>query len=105
MAEESDHFKRLLHEATQDVEYSPEDLAARLDNLKRRAAAHAARTPAPPKPLETVRPDRVPSFQPSGVLGEIIDGVRADLAERQTRVIHDELKERAAKAPAAKDGV
>ncbi|MFI0236720.1 indole-3-glycerol phosphate synthase TrpC [Streptomyces sp. NPDC016845] len=39
------------------------------------------------------------------VLDEIIDGVRADLAERQARVGLDELKERAAKAPAAKDGV
>lgn len=38
------------------------------------------------------------------VLDEIIDGVRADLAERQARVSLDELKERAAKAPAAKDG-
>lgn len=39
------------------------------------------------------------------VLDEIIDGVRADLAERQARVSLDELKERAAKAPAAKDGL
>ncbi len=39
------------------------------------------------------------------VLDEIIDGVRADLAERQARVSLDELKERAAKAPPAKDGV
>ncbi|NNN33664.1 indole-3-glycerol phosphate synthase TrpC [Streptomyces sp. S3(2020)] len=39
------------------------------------------------------------------VLDEIIDGVRADLAERQARVSLDELKERAAKAPAAKDGI
>ena len=39
------------------------------------------------------------------VLDEIIDGVRADLAERQARVSLDELKERAARAPAAKDGV
>jgi indole-3-glycerol phosphate synthase len=39
------------------------------------------------------------------VLDEIIDGVRADLAERQARVSLDELKERAAKAPTAKDGV
>ena len=38
------------------------------------------------------------------VLDEIIDGVRADLAERQARVSLDELKERVAKAPAAKDG-
>lgn len=39
------------------------------------------------------------------VLDEIIDGVRADLAERQARVSLDELKERAARAPGAKDGV
>src|SRR5690242_10977082 len=39
------------------------------------------------------------------VLDEIIDGVRADLAERQARGSLDALKERAAKAPAAKDGV
>lgn len=39
------------------------------------------------------------------VLDEIIDGVRQDLAERQTRVSLDELKELAAKAPDAKDGV
>ncbi|MGW2849994.1 indole-3-glycerol phosphate synthase TrpC, partial [Streptomyces sp. NPDC001274] len=38
------------------------------------------------------------------VLDEIIDGVRADLAERQARVSLDELKERAARAPQAKDG-
>ncbi|WP_030616937.1 indole-3-glycerol phosphate synthase TrpC [Streptomyces sclerotialus] len=39
------------------------------------------------------------------VLDEIIDGVRADLAERQARVSLDELKERAKKAAPAKDGV
>lgn len=39
------------------------------------------------------------------VLDEIIDGVRADLAERQARVSLDELKERARKARPAKDGV
>ncbi|MBB1254826.1 indole-3-glycerol phosphate synthase TrpC [Streptomyces sp. OF3] len=39
------------------------------------------------------------------VLDEIIDGVRADLARRQERVSLDELKERVAKAPQAKDGV
>ncbi|MDH6115986.1 indole-3-glycerol phosphate synthase [Kitasatospora sp. GAS204A] len=39
------------------------------------------------------------------VLDEIIDGVREDLAERQARVSLDELKELAAKAPDAKDGV
>ncbi|MDG9703979.1 indole-3-glycerol phosphate synthase TrpC [Streptomyces sp. DH37] len=39
------------------------------------------------------------------VLDEIIDGVRADLAERQARVGLDELKERAARAPRARDGV
>ncbi|MGP3972171.1 indole-3-glycerol phosphate synthase TrpC [Streptomyces sp. 6N223] len=39
------------------------------------------------------------------VLDEIIDGVRADLAERQARVSLDELKEAAAKAPQARDGL
>ncbi|WP_326599550.1 indole-3-glycerol phosphate synthase TrpC [Streptomyces sp. NBC_01803] len=39
------------------------------------------------------------------VLDEIIEGVRADLAERQARVSLDELKESAAKAPRSKDGV
>src|SRR5690348_5074848 len=39
------------------------------------------------------------------VLDEIIDGVRADLAERQDRVTLDELKERATRARDAKDGV
>jgi indole-3-glycerol phosphate synthase len=39
------------------------------------------------------------------VLDEIIEGVRADLAERQARVSLDELKQRAAKAPQAKDGI
>ncbi|QKV68283.1 indole-3-glycerol phosphate synthase TrpC [Streptomyces harbinensis] len=39
------------------------------------------------------------------VLDEIIDGVRADLAERQARVSLDELKQRAAKAPQARDGI
>lgn len=38
------------------------------------------------------------------VLDEIIDGVRADLAERQARVSLDELKARALKAPPAQDG-
>ena len=39
------------------------------------------------------------------VLDEIIDGVRADLAERQARVTLDELKERAARARDARNGV
>ncbi|WP_049579637.1 indole-3-glycerol phosphate synthase TrpC [Streptomyces sp. SBT349] len=39
------------------------------------------------------------------VLDEIIEGVRADLAERQARVSLDDLKAAAAKAPPAKDGV
>ncbi|MFI2610085.1 indole-3-glycerol phosphate synthase TrpC [Kitasatospora sp. NPDC018619] len=39
------------------------------------------------------------------VLDSIIEGVREDLAERQARVSLDELKELAAKAPEAKDGV
>ncbi|GAA1224755.1 indole-3-glycerol phosphate synthase TrpC [Kitasatospora nipponensis] len=39
------------------------------------------------------------------VLDEIIDGVREDLAVRQAQVSLDELKELAAKAPDAKDGV
>jgi indole-3-glycerol phosphate synthase len=39
------------------------------------------------------------------VLDEIIDGVRADLAERQARVPLDELKERAHRARDARDGV
>ncbi|WP_419994128.1 indole-3-glycerol phosphate synthase TrpC [Streptomyces boninensis] len=39
------------------------------------------------------------------VLDEIIDGVREDLAERQARVSLDELKDMAARAPEAKDGV
>ncbi|WP_327596779.1 indole-3-glycerol phosphate synthase TrpC [Streptomyces chartreusis] len=47
----------------------------------------------------------MPSHQTSGVLGEIIEGVRADLAERQARVGLDELKERAARAPVPMDGV
>lgn len=39
------------------------------------------------------------------VLDEIIEGVREDLAERQSRVSLDELKERASRAPQAKDGL
>ncbi|WP_019545713.1 indole-3-glycerol phosphate synthase TrpC [Streptomyces sulphureus] len=39
------------------------------------------------------------------VLDEIIEGVREDLAERQARVSLDELKERAAQAPRALDGL
>jgi indole-3-glycerol phosphate synthase len=39
------------------------------------------------------------------VLDEIIEGVREDLAVRQARVGLDELKERAAKVPAARDGL
>ncbi|MCC9308967.1 indole-3-glycerol phosphate synthase TrpC [Kitasatospora sp. RB6PN24] len=39
------------------------------------------------------------------VLDDIIAGVREDLAERQARVSLDRLKELAAKAPQAKDGV
>jgi indole-3-glycerol phosphate synthase len=38
------------------------------------------------------------------VLDEILDGVRADLAQRQAVVTLDELKERAARQPGAKDG-
>ncbi|MDB1088620.1 indole-3-glycerol phosphate synthase TrpC [Streptomyces sp. ACA25] len=38
------------------------------------------------------------------VLDEIIDGVRADLAERQERVSLDDLKQTAAKAPRPRDG-
>lgn len=38
------------------------------------------------------------------VLDEIIDGVREDLAERQSRVTLDELKARAVKARTARDG-
>ena len=37
------------------------------------------------------------------VLDEILDGVRADLAERQQTVSLDELKERAERAPAPRD--
>ena len=39
------------------------------------------------------------------VLDEIIAGVLEDLAERQSRVSLDELKQQAARAPLAKDGV
>ncbi|GAA3233725.1 indole-3-glycerol phosphate synthase TrpC [Actinocorallia longicatena] len=39
------------------------------------------------------------------VLDEIIDGVRADLAERQQTVSLEELKERAAKAAPARDAI
>lgn len=39
------------------------------------------------------------------VLDEIIEGVRADLAERQREVPLDALKERAAKAPAPVDAL
>ncbi|MFD7920348.1 indole-3-glycerol phosphate synthase TrpC [Streptomyces sp. NPDC059740] len=39
------------------------------------------------------------------VLDEIIDGVRADLAERQQRVSLEDLKERVRIAPPAKDGL
>lgn len=39
------------------------------------------------------------------VLDEIIDGVRADLAERQTRVRLDDLKESAAHLPQPQDGL
>ncbi len=38
------------------------------------------------------------------VLDEILDGVRADLAERQRRVSLDQLKEMAAGAPSPRDG-
>jgi indole-3-glycerol phosphate synthase len=37
------------------------------------------------------------------VLDEILDGVRADLAERQERIALDELKELATRAPSARD--
>jgi len=39
------------------------------------------------------------------VLDEILDGVRADLAVRQAAVSLDELKERATRAPAARDAL
>ncbi|HEX4257852.1 MAG TPA: indole-3-glycerol-phosphate synthase TrpC, partial [Streptosporangiaceae bacterium] len=37
------------------------------------------------------------------VLDEILDGVRADLAERQQRVSLDQLKEMAGRAPSPRD--
>jgi indole-3-glycerol phosphate synthase len=39
------------------------------------------------------------------VLDEILDGVRADLAERQQRVSLNQLKEMAARAPSPRDGI
>ena len=39
------------------------------------------------------------------VLDEILDGVRADLAERQQRVSLSQLKEMAARAPSPRDGI
>ncbi|HEY2288387.1 MAG TPA: indole-3-glycerol-phosphate synthase TrpC, partial [Streptosporangiaceae bacterium] len=39
------------------------------------------------------------------VLDEILDGVRADLAERQRHVCLDELKEMARRAPSPRDAV
>ncbi|MEV4259632.1 indole-3-glycerol-phosphate synthase TrpC, partial [Spirillospora sp. NPDC049652] len=39
------------------------------------------------------------------VLDEIIEGVRADLADRQRTVSLDDLKARAAKAPAPRDAL
>ncbi|OEU97017.1 indole-3-glycerol phosphate synthase TrpC [Streptomyces oceani] len=39
------------------------------------------------------------------VLDEIIEGVRVDLAERQARVSLEDLKQRAASAPPARDGI
>ena len=39
------------------------------------------------------------------VLGEIIEGVRADLAERQAQISLDEIKAKAQAQPSAKDGV
>jgi indole-3-glycerol phosphate synthase len=39
------------------------------------------------------------------VLDEILDGVRADLAERQQHVSLDELKEMARRAPSQKDAM
>jgi indole-3-glycerol phosphate synthase len=39
------------------------------------------------------------------VLDEILDGVRADLAERQRRVSLEQLKEKAARAPSPRDGL
>lgn len=44
-------------------------------------------------------------MQSVSVLDEIIDGVSADLAERQARVSLDEIKELAAAAPPAKDAL
>jgi indole-3-glycerol phosphate synthase len=48
------------------------------------------------------------TFHPEGihrvsVLDEILDGVRADLDERQSRITLDELKEMATRAPEARD--
>ena len=45
------------------------------------------------------------SGQSGGVLGEIIEGVRADLAERQRKVPLSALKEKAAAAPPPRDAL
>ncbi|ONK15088.1 Indole-3-glycerol phosphate synthase [Streptomyces sp. MP131-18] len=57
----------------------------------------------PPDTIEVF--DRQEGASRVSVLDEIIDGVRADLAERQARVSLDDLKAAAARAPQAKDGV
>ncbi len=57
----------------------------------------------PPDTIEVF--DRQEGASRVSVLDEIIDGVRADLAERQARVSLDDLKAAVARAPQARDGV
>ena len=57
-----------------------------------------------PASIENITVDPEGTADRVTVLDEILDGVRADLAERQQRVSLEQLKELAAKAPSLRDG-
>jgi indole-3-glycerol phosphate synthase len=58
-----------------------------------------------PASIEEITADPEGTADRVTVLDEILDGVRADLAERQQRVSLDQLKEMAARAPSPRDGI
>src|SRR6201995_750189 len=61
--------------------------------------------PGCPASIEETNVDPEGTADRVTVLDEILDGVRADLAERQQRVSLDQLKEMAGRAPSPRDGV
>jgi indole-3-glycerol phosphate synthase len=71
----------------------------------RSVSGDTSEIPAKKTPGETQQNEPRNRYRPSGVLAEILDGVRADLAERQSRVSLEQLKDQARKAPAPLDAL